>query len=147
MICVIWSVGVLPVAAARYGKGMQSALLLVAHGSRIEQSNDEIRRLTVSLREAAGARFGAVDCAFLELAEPSIPDGIQRLIEVGARHITVLPYFLAAGRHVSEHIPAEVDGKRQQHPAVAIEIAPYFGAAAGIPDLLLSLASLPRHNR
>lgn len=121
--------------------GMQTALLLVAHGSRVEESNEEIRRLTASLRAVAGAHFDAVECAFLELAEPSIPDGIQRLIDAGAGHVTVLPYFLAAGRHVSEHIPAQVDAKRAEHPAVAIEITRYFGTAEAIPHLLLSLAS------
>lgn len=120
---------------------MQTALLLVAHGSRLTESNDEVRRLTASLRAAAGRRFDAVDCAFLELAEPSIPDGIEHLVEAGAGRITVLPYFLAAGRHVSEHIPAEIEQKRRQHPDVQIAMAPYFGAAETIPYLLLSLAT------
>lgn len=119
---------------------MQTALLLVAHGSRISESNDEVRRLTESVRAQAGAHFDVVECAFLELAEPSIPDGIERLIAAGADHITALPYFLAAGRHVSEHIPAELDQKRRQHPEVQITMAPYFGAAETIPHLLLSLA-------
>lgn len=120
---------------------MQRALLLVAHGSRHDASNDEVRALTVSVRNAAGERFDAVDCAFLELADPAIPDGIERLIEDGADDITVLPYFLAAGRHVSEDIPAQVDEKRFEHPDINIAIAPYFGTAEAIPHLLLSLVT------
>ena len=50
-----------------------------------------------------------MDCGFLELAEPSIPDGIQRCIDAGATEVVVVPYFLSAGRHVSEDIPAEVE--------------------------------------
>lgn len=118
---------------------MQRALLLVAHGSRREASNDEVRSLTVALRNAAGERFEAVDCAFLELAEPSIPDGIERLIQEGIDDIAVLPYFLAAGRHVIEDIPDQVAEKRAEHPEVNIAIAPYFGTADEIPRLLLSL--------
>lgn len=118
---------------------MQRALLVVAHGSRRDASNDEVRALTVALRNAAFDRFDAVDCAFLELAQPSIPDGIERLIEDGAEDIVVLPYFLAAGRHVIEDIPAEVAEKRAEHAEVNIAIAPYFGTAEGIPQLLLSL--------
>lgn len=119
---------------------MQDALLLIAHGSRRKASNDEIRALTGRLRHAAADAFDAVDCAFLELADPDIPSGIERLIAAGAEKVTVLPYFLAAGRHVSEDIPAEVDAKRAEHPDVDIAIAPYFGTAEAIPRLLLSLA-------
>lgn len=117
-----------------------SALLLVAHGSRRAASNDEIRMLTDKLREQAGARFDDVRCAFLELAEPSIPDGIEECIQAGASDIKVLPYFLSAGRHVAEDIPGEVDGKRAEHPQVNIEIVSYLGLADSMPELLLSMA-------
>lgn len=118
---------------------MRKSLLLIAHGSRREASNDEIRALTRRLRSAGGARFNHIDCAFLELAEPSIPDGIEALIQNGAEQLTILPYFLAAGRHVTEDIPEQVAQKRREHPQVGIEIAPYLGTAADIPHLLLSL--------
>lgn len=118
---------------------MYKALLLIAHGSRRDASNDEVRALTVALARAAGDAFDAVDCAFLELAEPSIPDGIEHMIRQGADQVVVLPYFLAAGRHVSEDIPAALAEKRAEHPEVDIVQAPYFGTAENIPNLLLSL--------
>lgn len=118
---------------------MNESLLLIAHGSRREASNDEVRDLTVRLRTAGAGRFHEVDCAFLELAEPSIPDGIQRLIDGGAQVVTVLPYFLAAGRHVIQDVPELVAEKRADHPEVDIRIAPYLGTSDEIPRLLLSL--------
>ena len=118
---------------------MKKSLLVVAHGSRRDASNDEVRALTERVRGASDERFAAIECAFLELAEPSIPDGLQRLIDDGARHITVLPYFLAAGRHVIEDIPEEVAVKQRQHPEVHIEIAPYLGTSETMPGLLLSM--------
>ncbi len=118
---------------------MTRALLIVDHGSRRAASNDEIRALTEQVRAAADMRFAAIECAFLELAEPSIPDGIERLIGCGARQIIVLPYFLAAGRHVSEDIPKLVAAKQAEHAGVAIEIAPYLGTAEAMPELLLAL--------
>jgi len=116
------------------------ALLVVAHGSRRAQSNDEVRELTALLRERAADEYGQVSCAFLELAEPSIPDGIEQCIAAGAREVVVLPYFLSAGRHVAKDIPADVAGKQAEHPDVAITIAPYLGAAAGIVELMLGLS-------
>jgi len=118
---------------------MQKSLLLIAHGSRREASNEEVRTLSERLRVAADANFHEIGCAFLELAEPSIPDGIEALIGNGAEQVIVLPYFLAAGRHITEDIPAEVAIKQRQHPQISITIAPYLGTAEDIPSLLLSL--------
>ena len=116
------------------------ALLIVAHGSRREASNEEVRELTGRIAARAGARYDLVDCAFLELAPPSIPDGIQGCIDRGADEVVVLPYFLSAGRHVAEDIPNDVQRKQAEHPDVAIRIAPYVGGLEGIAELLLEAA-------
>lgn len=115
-------------------------MLLVAHGSRHESSNDEVRALTAKLA-GSGSQFDHVDCAFLELATPSIPDGMRRAIEAGADELVVLPYFLSAGRHVSEDIPAEVNRVRREHPDVRIALAPYLGASPRIASILISQAA------
>lgn len=119
------------------------ALLLIAHGSRRTESNDEVRDLTADLAARARDRFPIVRCAFLELAEPSIPEGIEQCIQDGAAEVVVLPYFLSAGRHVVTDIPNEVRGKQDEYPQINIRIAPYLGASMGIPDLLLESASVP----
>ena len=115
------------------------SLLLVAHGSRRELSNDEVRSVTDKLRANAGKRFDMVECAFLELAEPSIPDGIEKCIQQGATRVDVLPYFLSAGRHVGKDIPECVALKQAEHPDVDIHLVTHLGAAAAIPELLLSM--------
>lgn len=120
------------------------SLLLVAHGSRRQASNDEVRELTQQLAAQAAGQYDYVDCAFLELAEPLIPDGIQRCIDAGSDDVTVLPYFLSAGRHVAEDIPAEVKIKQDEYPHLAINISSYLGEANGITGLLLTAAKTPR---
>lgn len=117
------------------------ALLLVAHGSRRESSNQEIRDLTARLAACTGDRFGHVGHAFLEIAEPSIPDGIQQCIDQGAAEVVVLPYFLSAGRHVAEDIPNDVALKQAEYPNVRMRIAPYLGAADEVVDLLIAAAT------
>lgn len=116
------------------------SLLVVAHGSRRAASNDEIRTLTRSLAERAGSEYSRVECAFLELAEPSIPDGLREAIAAGATEIVVLPYFLSAGRHVVTDIPEEVEKVRAESPDISIIIAPYLGAAPALGDVLLDQA-------
>ena len=115
-------------------------LVLVAHGSRREASNDEVRQLAARLAERAGDSFGGVSAAFLELAEPSIPDAILASLDKGASEVVVLPYFLSAGRHVVTDIPAEVDKARAARPDARIRVAPYLGASQSVVDVLLSLA-------
>ena len=115
-------------------------LVLVAHGSRRESSNEEVRQVAAKLAEQAGpdgsGRYQMVHAAFLELAEPLIPAGVQCCIDNGMEEVVVLPYFLSAGRHVVEDIPSEV-AKVNNNTGASIRIAPYLGAAKGLSDILL----------
>jgi sirohydrochlorin ferrochelatase len=113
------------------------SLLIVAHGSRREESNNEVRDL---VKKVAGMNhdFYEVRSVFLELAEPLIPDGIRAAIANGATKVVVLPYFLSAGRHVVEDIPADVEIVKAEYPDIEISIAPYLGMAEVIPQILLN---------
>ena len=112
------------------------ALLLVSHGSRRPQSNEEVNQLSERLRQQIGEYFDVINSAFLEIASPSIPEGIKRCIDEGANTVTVLPYFLAAGRHVVEDIPSIVGDAQKEFPGIAFSITPHIGAFAGIPQLI-----------
>jgi sirohydrochlorin ferrochelatase len=121
------------------------ALLIVAHGSRRVESNDEVRELTGRLNAQSDGSYGLVQCAFLELAEPSIPDGLRAAIRSGAKQVAVVPYFLSAGRHVVVDIPAEIEVVRKEYPGIEIVLAPYVGAATGLTGLIL-LQAQQTHN-
>lgn len=114
-------------------------VLLVAHGSRGHDANDEVRRLTEKLSRKFDCDRVQVRCAFLELAEPSIPSSIDQAVNGGARQITVLPYFLVAGRHVAQDIPDIVREKRDEYPEVDIRLVDYLGAADCVVDILSDL--------
>ena len=116
------------------------ALLLIAHGSRREASNTEVRELASRLERIAGDRFDCVVPAFLELAEPDIPAGVDLCVKAGATNITAVPYFLAAGRHVVSDIPAELEKAAHMHQAVTIQQSDYLGKHESIVELLLTLA-------
>ena len=117
-----------------------NALLLVAHGSRRQQSNDEVMVITEKLRASCQNDYAIVHTGFLELASPSMPDGIERCINDGASRITVLPYFLNSGRHVVDDVPEIVDAASQRHPSVDIVVAPHLGASPLMVELLIESA-------
>jgi sirohydrochlorin ferrochelatase len=120
------------------------ALVLVAHGSRRKQSNEEVVELAIKLKQHCNNEYDMVHAGFLELASPSIPEGIQQCIDAGATQVTVLPYFLNSGRHVVEDIPNEVNQARAANPQSDIRIAQHLGASELMMDLLISSASVVR---
>jgi len=114
------------------------ALLLVAHGSRRKQSNEEVIRLTEKLKEECSEHYKIIHAGFLELSEPLIPHGIKLCVDDGATSIILLPYFLNSGNHIINDIPSIVDKTRKLHQNVEISIAPHIGSSRLIIDLLIT---------
>ncbi len=117
------------------------ALVLIAHGSRRQASNQEVTNLALGLKKSAGKHYQIVEAGFLEIAKPSIPEAIESCIESGATSVIVVPYFLAAGRHVVEDIPQIVRPVGERHPHVSIRISEHIGMSNSMPRLILDSAS------
>ena len=115
-------------------------LLLVAHGSRREESNLEVDSLSKKMLKFNSSQFDQVMPAFLEFASPSIPEAIEKCSEMGARRVTALPYFLSAGVHINRDIPDEVNKASQDFPNLEIKVTNYFGSREEIAELLMKTA-------
>ncbi|MDQ1264787.1 MAG: sirohydrochlorin cobaltochelatase [Campylobacterota bacterium] len=76
--------------------------VLLSHGSKVKASNDANKEILEKLRK----NIAHVELAFLELAEPSFEEAIKKLTTSGITKITVLPLFLAPGKHVQEDVPS-----------------------------------------
>ena len=118
-------------------------MLLIAHGSRKQAANDEVRALAERIEALDTGAFDAVRAAFLEMAEPDIHRGIEACIALGATEIVAVPYFLAAGRHVVADVPGEIACARAGHPGIEISISQYLGQHEELPELLLRCARQP----
>lgn len=112
---------------------MTARVILIAHGSRAEVANEAHRQVSSALAARTGE---PVVAAFLELAEPSIPDAIDAAVADGAVEILLLPYFLHPGRHLRSDLPRLAGEARDRHPQVAVELLPAFGEDEGVIDLL-----------
>ena len=116
------------------------ALLLIAHGSRRDASNREVIELADKLLVLAGTNFNLVKACFLELANPGIGRAVSECADLGVQHITVIPYFLSAGRHVAEDVPQELAEAARLHTEMSITVCSHIGAISMMPGLLLGAA-------
>lgn len=119
---------------------MSQAYVLLAHGSRRAQSNQEVQQLAARLSEQLAAPVAA---AFIEQCQPDLVSTCASLLASGASQIRVLPYLLAAGRHLAEDIPALLADCRQRWPQLAISCSDHVG---GAPLMLTLLADLASHS-
>ncbi|GKY95198.1 hypothetical protein MPSEU_000483000 [Mayamaea pseudoterrestris] len=84
----------------------RTGVLLIDHGSRRPDANQRLLELARLYQQSvADASKTIVTAAHMEIAAPSIRDGIECLLESGVDEIVCHPYFLSPGRHVQEDIP------------------------------------------
>ena len=119
-------------AADTVSIGSDEAILLVGHGSRRERSNEAVCELAAGVEERLGV---PTDAAFLELADPSIPDAIDALAPTVSR-LTVVPLSLFAASHVKNDLPLAVNRARSDHPGVRFHAGAHLGVHPAILDLL-----------
>jgi len=101
------------------------AYLLIAHGTREEEGKGAFFRFVEEFRKVFPDRY--IQPSFLELAEPTIPQGIEACIKQGAQEIVVLPLMLFPGRHVNQDIPNHIQEAKRCFPEVDFH---YAGALA-----------------
>lgn len=99
---------------------VQRGVLVVGHGSRRAEANEDVREAARAIRERSN--FVLVEPAFLEIEHPNIAEGFARLVQRGAGDITVHPYFLSPGRHTRGDIPVEVSEAASHHPGINYRI-------------------------
>ena len=92
------------------------AVILVDHGSKIDQSNRLLEEIVAAYRRHSEGAI--VEPAHMELAEPSIATAFDRCAEQGAEWVIVMPYFLGPGRHSSQDIPRLTAAAAAAHPGI-----------------------------
>ena len=86
---------------------MTTAIIVFAHGSRIEPANQAVRSVAADLARAGGDPV--VEAAFLELGTPSLEEAADLLVARGVERIVIIPYFLTPGTHLERDLPAIVE--------------------------------------
>ena len=115
-------------------------LLLVDHGSRRHESNQQLTVVADRLR--ALQPDSVVAHAHMELSEPSIAAAFAELVARGASEVRVLLYFLGDGRHSREDIPRLVAAAAAPFPHITWRVAPPLGPHDLLAQLLLMRAGV-----
>lgn len=118
---------------------MQTALLLIAHGSRQSGANDDLFALAEDLRRTGP--YAIVTASFLELAEPTIEAAARTCAAQGAERVILLPYFLSAGVHVQRDLQDYRLRLAREFAAVEFVLAEPIGRHALLREIVLERAS------
>jgi sirohydrochlorin cobaltochelatase len=116
------------------------AVLLVGRGTTDPDANSELYRAARLLWETtrgSGVRF--VEPAFVSLASPSVAEGLERLRLLGARRVTVLPYFLFAGVLPDRIVQHSAQAAQELGLEVAVGGLLGRGPVGGGADVLVEL--------
>jgi sirohydrochlorin ferrochelatase len=112
---------------------MKTAILMMAHGSRIAEANDAARDVAAMVQKMTG--FEIVEVSFRELHEPNIQQGIDVCVAKGAGRILLMPYFLYMGAHVRNDLPEEIEEARKRYPALIMEMGAHLGAHRKLAEI------------
>ena len=115
------------------------AVLFISHGSHSAQTKKEVAQLTRSLAQKSGVPI--VEFAFLEIAKPDIPCGIESCVKKGARRIFVLLNFLNSGKHVDVDIPKIIVDAKKRYSNIEFKTSRPIGQHQSIPNLFLDTLS------
>lgn len=114
---------------------MNTAILLLAHGSRIPEANDAAREIATMVQ--AITEYEIVEVAYREQHAPNIQAGIDTCVGRGAERIVLIPYFLSMGAHVLEDLPAELTEARKRHPRVGMSLGSHLGVHRKLAEIVV----------
>jgi sirohydrochlorin ferrochelatase len=114
------------------------ALVLIAHGSRHPEANDDLHHFVAELRRHG--EYEIVEPAFLEFAEPDIDVAAERCVRAGAEEVILLPYFLSAGVHVRRDLSEAQRRLAERFSEVIFRLAEPLGRHPQLLDVVLARA-------
>ncbi|MYQ91819.1 sirohydrochlorin chelatase [Streptomyces sp. SID4946] len=109
-------------------------VLLVGRGSTDPDANAEVFKAARLLWEGRG--YAGVETAFVSLAAPDVPSGLDRCVALGARKIVVLPYFLFTGI-LPDRVRRQTEEWAAAHPETPVASADVIGPEPELLDLVL----------
>ena len=118
------------------------ALVLFSHGSVLCGAERNLLELGKAMRERGDASF--VEVAFLNYLRPDLTETVSRCVALGTTSIVVVPYFLIAGKFVTEDLPLALANARAAHPSIPIAVADVIGFHPAMVDAVIEAIETAR---
>jgi sirohydrochlorin cobaltochelatase len=116
------------------GGNRMKSILLVGHGSRDPEGNEQVRQFINELKPQLDPSL-LVETCFLEFELPNINQGIDNCISQGASHVFVIPIMLLPAGHSKIHIPAAIDEAKINYPSVQFT----YGRPIGVHEEIFEI--------
>ncbi|HET7767098.1 MAG TPA: CbiX/SirB N-terminal domain-containing protein [Burkholderiales bacterium] len=110
------------------------AVILFAHGAREPEWARPFEHVRDRLR-ADGLR---VELAYLEIMKPPLEEAARILAAEGVKIATIVPLFLAQGKHLRRELPGMVETLRREHPGTEFRVTPAIGDD---PEILAAITT------
>ncbi|WP_332643775.1 sirohydrochlorin chelatase [Aeromicrobium sp.] len=110
------------------------ALIALAHGSRDPRSAATINALTELV--ACMRPDLRVEPAFLDLAEPSFDEAVDRLVAEGHQEIVVVPLLLSEAYHARVDVPAVIEAAVKRHDGIQVHATRVLGMESAFFNVL-----------
>lgn len=111
------------------------AVLYICHGTRkksgVEEAIDFVQK-TMKLVDAPIQQY-----CFLELAKPSILDGIDQCVKMGATKIAVVPVLLLTAIHAKKDIPEILEQAKEKYQTIEFCYGKPLGVQEKLVDILV----------
>ena len=114
---------------------MKTAILLMAHGSRVAEANDAVREIAALVKKMTD--YDIVEVSFREQHKPDIQQGVDACVAQGAERIMLVPYFLYMGAHVREDLPEEMAVAIERHPGVEFVMGKHLGVHRKLAEVVV----------
>ena len=107
------------------------AILYIAHGTRVKAGVEQAVSFLQRVQQEVDTPIQEI--CFLELAQPTIAQGIENCVQRGATAIAIIPILLLTAKHAKEDIPEEVEQTKVLFPHIRFT----YGEPLGVHELLI----------
>ncbi|WP_102691868.1 sirohydrochlorin chelatase [Rummeliibacillus pycnus] len=105
-------------------KNDDTAILLIGRGGSDVDANSDFYKISRMLWEQLDVL--TVECAFMGVTYPTVDEGMERCVKLGAKKIIMLPYFLFTGI-LMERMQEMRERFASNDTNVEVKLATYFG--------------------
>nr|WP_106475569.1 CbiX/SirB N-terminal domain-containing protein [Phytohalomonas tamaricis] len=127
---------------AKRTNNMNKALILLAHGSPDSRWQAPFEALESQLKPRVSTRLRL---AYMELCEPSLETVVEELSKEGFDTLDILPLFFAAGRHLREDVPAQLEALNQHYPKVSLSLLEPVGQHQAFTNAIVNIVEETSH--